>query len=300
MFLWIMNAIGVELSNMSKNSKYSGYIAACILSLLLWGALFRRVEAQTITTNPPNRYGISTNRLDWPKTFGHPSIAGLNSKCDLLVIGSIDNKGKVIGNYLVTDIAINSVLAAKATNAALMSSEYFHRKMTNAYLYHEVQKSPHSIRAQPTLLQGGKFLLWLNIVEAPSLFEAAEPTSPLSKNEAAKTLPTPRIAVTGGFHGAYLLSGIELLQERHKILRFPLYPWQEQFLEYLVKTNDAWRFKRIAVDVARALKNDKTSSLLLQSMAKNPTDPIVAGIAKEHLDKGITNIFNYVNPDLIP
>lgn len=245
-----------------------------------------------------NGQGIPAERVDWLKFSGSVSLSELNSKCDLLAIGSVRTPPQLVSNSIVTEITIVSVLATRSTNCEAILSEYLRTKMAKVYLFDEAATLFHG-NTNTILVPGGDFLLWLNNVETLAATATANSNSVSTNIDNIRALHLPRVSITFGSHGAYLLNGIEKIQQMNK-LRFPLYPWQEQFLNDLIKSNDVSQLQRIVVDMARALKSDKTSRLLLESMSKRASDPVLAGIAKDHLDKGVTNIFNYVNPGPIP
>ena len=243
----------------------------------------------------------STRRVDWIKFKGAVSLTELNAKCDLLVIGSLVKLPQITNNLLVTEIRFDSVLAAKGDEGGGFLIVGGGRHPPAGYLCKDLGKPVGVKDANPTLLPGGQFLLWLNKIEMPVTINTSDSNSPRTGHQRENEVPMACYTMTCGARGSYLISDIRSVQGNMIApFVFDPYPWQQQFLDALIKTNDIAKLKRVVMNVARALKNDKTSMSLLQRIAKSSADPVLGGIAQEHLDKGITNIFNYVNPEPIP
>lgn len=255
-------------------------------------------RAKAIEESRARLDAIETNRLDWIKVSGSVALAELNSKCDLLAIGTVEKSLKREGNFMVIEVTLDSIVASKTNNAPLGVTST-RPSLSAVSIWCELPRSGHGPRESVILYRGGQYLLWLNA--AKTHLPSTMPDSQLlPKSQVADETPVAtKFVITRGSHGAYIFNQVESLHGGRYEMGNP-FPWQDQFLNDLVKTNDVFQLKRIVVDMARALKNDQTSHLLLESMSKRASDPVLAGIAKDHLDKGVTNIFNYVNPGPIP
>ena len=255
-------------------------------------------RAKALAESRARLSAIDSIRLDWLKISGSVALAELNSKCDLLAIGTVEKSLKREGNFMVVEVTLDSIVASKTNNSPLGVTST-RPSLSAVSIWCELPRSGHGPRESVILYRGGQYLLWLNSAKTP-LPSTTSDSRPLPTALVAKeTLITPRFDITRGSHGAYILNQVESLHGGRFTLGNP-HPWRDQFLNDIIKTNSVFELKRIVLQLARALKNDKTSILLLESMSKRATDPVLAGIAKDHLNKGITNIFDYVNPGPIP
>lgn len=256
-------------------------------------------RAKAIEESRARLDAIETNRLDWIKVSGSVALAELNSKCDLLVIGTVERSLKREGNFMVAEVTIDSIVASKMAHDSPLGVISPRASLSKVSVWNEFPRFVRGPREPAILFRGGQYLLWLNEVKTP-LPSTMPDSQLLPKSQVADETPVAtKFVITRGSHGAYIFNQVESLHGGRYEMGNP-FPWQDQFLNDLVKTNDVFQLKRIVVDMARALKNDKTSHLLLESMSKRASEPVLAGIAKDHLNKGVTNIFNYVNPGPIP
>lgn len=256
-------------------------------------------RAKAIEESRARLSAIETTSLDWLKISGSVALAELNSKCDLLVIGTIEKSLKREGNFMVAEVTIDSIVASKMAHDSPLGVISPRPSLSKVSVWNEFPRFVRGPREPAVLFRGGQYLLWLNEVKTP-LPSTTPDSRLLPKAQVAEETPVaPKFVVTRGSHGAYIFNQVVSLHGGRFTMGNP-FPWQDQFLNDLVKTNDVFQLKRIVVDMARALKSDKTSRLLLESMSKRTSDPVLAGIAKDHLNKGTTNIFNYVNPEPIP
>ena len=236
---------------------------------------------------------LRTPQFKWLDQYGQISISEMNSKCDLILIGTVKLPSDTLSNYLVTEICVHTVIASRQIfHSSPVEGTPNSGSLTNLFVYQE-WPFEYPDKLGTILLSGGTYLIWLS--KTTNLLSTAT-------NTASKFLrphTAPAYSLTKGAKSVYLLIDPAKLQKKLDLRATP-YPWQGELLMDYIGKNDITLFKSITIQIAAALRADRDSTKELAILAKNRSNPQLAKIAQEHLTKGVTNSFIYVNPAPIP
>lgn len=232
---------------------------------------------------------LQPRTFNWLNQIGRVSISEMNVQCDMLLIGTVNLPSEPHGNFLITQIDVNTLIAMKkGVQSEFTSFTTNGNEIKSVFLLGKNPQTEHDT-SHTILLPGGVYLLWLT--------KATNFT--LSKTNAGRTFLKPdtsaAFTLTAGRRSAFSLTDPHVLQRRHKSFVAP-YPWQEHLLVDCIGTNSVKAITSIAFEIARALRSDIDSNKVLTTLSAYRQTPGLAKIANEHLTKGVTNIFSYTTP----
>lgn len=224
-------------------------------------------------------------RRTWAAIVGSISVADLNSKCDVVVIGRVKISTDVSANPTMTEIHVTKVLAAKSGLEREFDFVITNKTGSKAILLYGLEPP---VRNSPdvVLLSGGEYLFWLN--------KRTSATGSVPLPVGGASTRSTSFEATDSRRSVFSISDPELLRIIHSMPIQP-YAWQGEMVAECVGTNDINKFVSISYQLARALRPKADSVLELTALTKVKSNPALAKIASQHLTRGVTNNFSYVN-----
>lgn len=248
----------------------------------------------------------------WTTIVGKISLADLNSKCDVVLTGKIERSTDVSANPPVTEINVTRVLAARRGLEGEFDSVITNASSSKMILLFGSEALVRR-RSDVVLLSGGEYLFWLtrrtNDLGSGTPLTSREKSQPTffepTNNRASvyiisehRGLPPihPRsfFEPADNWRSVFCISDPELLRIIHSMPIQP-YAWQGEMVAECVGTNDINKFVSISYQLVRALRPKADSVLELTALTKVKSNPALAKIASQHLTRGVTNNFSYVN-----
>lgn len=224
-------------------------------------------------------------KIPWTSLVGKISLTDLNSNCDIVLTGKVERSTNVSAKPPVTEIHVTKILAARGGLEGEFESVITNSSGSKIIILLGVEAQVRK-RWDVVLLSGGEYLFWLTkktngigSVTLPAGWEKSRPSF---------------FEPTDNWRSVYCISDPEFLRIIHSMPMKP-YEWQSELLAECVGTNDINKFLSLSYQLARALrpKADPVSELTVLTHVKS--NPALAKIASQHLARGVTNGFSYVN-----
>lgn len=232
-----------------------------------------------------------TNGGYWLKQLGGVSLAELNSSCDVLLLGSVERARRPAGKVSVTEVLVKSVVAGKKSAIGRLGEEV-EAQNTNETIY-LIQDYPATLHSKSvvTLLPKTSYIFWLTRA-------TNGPLALTNLSGSVQNIPAAATyRLTAGLRSVFCTTDLQEIQGKYKMPVFP-YPWQSELLVGCIGTNDIASLKSVISATSRALRVNVDSIRELEKLSTSSSNPALKRIAREHLEKGVTNIFDYVSPRL--